>query len=448
MKRLIETNLIEWKNSKQRKPLIVRGARQVGKTHSIKEFGQRFFKSFVNLDLEKRRDLHGLFSGDLTAARLLSQLELALEHRIVPGETLLFLDEIQTCPRAIMALRYLYEERPGLHVVAAGSLLEFALSEISFPVGRVQFFEMQPMTFAEYLQALGKERAAIEVLSPPKALPAPLHALLLDDLRNYFLVGGMPASVRAFAETGSVRQALEVQADLCETFRQDFPKYAPRADADCLEAVWEGAARGLGGQVLYTRLAEGHAHTTNHRAFDLLRKARLLTKVLAANPSSLPLGASASTRRFKTLLVDIGMWRHLCGGGIEHELRRGDLLDVRRGAAAEQFVGQELRAAQGSDPYYWSRESRGSTAEVDFLSVAGGKVYGVEVKSGASGRLRSLHMLLASYPAMAGGRVLSTQPYAELPEQKLSFLPLYYAYSSARNNAGFGLASNVHGEVD
>jgi hypothetical protein len=432
MKRLIESDFINWKKSTLRKPLIVRGARQVGKTHSVVEFGQKAFKSFVALDLEKRRDLHALFSGDLTAAKLLSQLELALECRIVPGETLLFLDELQSCPRAIMALRYLFEECPRLHVIAAGSLLEFALSEIPFPVGRVQFLEMHPMTFAEYLQALGKERAAEEILSPPKALAEPLHTLLMEDLRNYFLVGGMPASVRAFTETGSVRQSLEVQAELSKGFRQDFLKYAPRADADCLEAVLEGAARSLGGQVLYTRLAEGHAHTTNHRAFDLLRRARLLTKVLAADPSGLPLGASASTHRFKALLLDIGLWRHLCGEGVEHELRRGDLLDVRRGAAAEQFVGQELRAAQGSDPYYWSREARGSNAEVDFLAVVGGRLYGIEVKSGAAGRLRSLHMLLASYPSMAGGRVFSSRPYGELPAQKLSFLPLYYAYSAAQ----------------
>lgn len=432
MKRLIESSLIKWKESTLRKPLIVRGARQVGKTHSVVEFGQKAFKSFVTLDLEKRRDLHALFSGDLTAAKLLSQLELALECRIVPGETLLFLDEIQSRPRAIMALRYLFEECPRLHVIAAGSLLEFALSEISFPVGRVQFLEMHPMTFVEYLQALGKERAAAEILSPPKALVEPLHALLMEDLRNYFLVGGMPASVRTFTETGSIRQSLEVQAELSKGFRQDFLKYAPRVDADCLEAVLEGAARSLGGQVLYTRLAEGHAHTTNHRAFDLLRRARLLTKVLSANPSALPIGASASTRRFKALLLDIGLWRHLCGEGVEHELRRGDLLDVRRGAAAEQFVGQELRAAQGSDPYYWSREARGSNAEVDFLAEVGGRLYGIEVKSGAAGRLRSLHMLLASCPSMAGGYVFSSRPYAELPAQKLSFLPLYYAYSAAR----------------
>lgn len=432
MKRFIESSLREWKDSPQRKPLIVRGARQVGKTHSVLEFGRSCFKTVVNLDLEKRRDLHCLFSGDLTASRLLSQLELALEHRIVAGETLLFLDEIQSCPRAIMALRYLYEECPQLHVVAAGSLLEFAVSEISFPVGRVQFLEMHPLTFAEFLEAIGKEQAAKEVLSPAKALPDALHTLLLEDLRTYFLVGGMPASVRAFAESRSIRQALEVQASLSEAYRQDFGKYAPRADPDCLEAVLEGAARGLGGQVLYTRLAESHAHTTNRRAFDLLARARLLTRVSAAEPSGLPLGASASTRRIKALLLDIGLWRHLCGSGVEHELRRGDLLDVRRGAAAEQFVGQELRAAQGADLYYWSREARGSSAEVDFLAVVEGRIFGVEVKSGAAGRLRSLHMLLAACPGVAGGWVFSSRPYAELPEQRLSFLPLYYAYSAAR----------------
>lgn len=432
MKRLIDGQLAEWRDSTQRKPLILRGARQVGKTYSVAEFGRRCFQNLVLFDLEKRRDLHDLFTGDLSATRLLSNLELALECRIRPGETLLFLDEIQSCPRALMALRYLYEERPELHVVAAGSLLEFALAEISFPVGRVQFMEMHPLTFAEYLRAVGKDATADEILSGPKALSAPLHRLLLEELRTYFQVGGMPAIVGAFVKTGSIREAVRLQAEIVQACRQDFAKYAPRADTACLEAVLEGAARDLGRQILYTRLAEGFAHTTNKRALELLLKARLLTKIRAARPTELPLGAGASSGRFKALLLDIGLWRHLCGGGFDHELRRADLLAVRGGAAAEQFVGQELRAALGTDLHYWSREARNSSAEVDFLAAAGGKVLGIEVKSGAAGRLRSLHLLLGCHPEVGRGLVFSSRPYAELPEQKLSFIPIYYAYSALR----------------
>ncbi len=404
----------------------------MGKTYSLAEFGRLCFQNLVLLDLEKRRDLHDLFAGGLSAARLLANLELALECRIRPGETLLFLDEIQSCPRAVMALRYLYEERPELHVVAAGSLLEFALAEVSFPVGRAQFLEMHPMIFAEYLRAVGKENAAQEILSGPRALPEALHRLLLEELRTYFQVGGMPAIVEAFVKTGSIREAVGLQAEIADACRQDFAKYAPRADPGCLGAILEGAARDLGRQIHYTRLAEGYAHTTNKRALELLLKSRLLTKVRAARPTEPPLGAGASSGRFKALLLDIGLWRHLCGGGVEHELRRADLLAVRGGAAAEQFVGQELRAAQGSELYYWSREARGSSAEVDFLAAARGRILGIEVKSGAAGRLRSLHWLLRCHPEVGAGLVFSSRSYAELPEQRLSFIPLYYAYSAIR----------------
>lgn len=432
MKRMIEEELLIWKDSLQRKPLIVRGARQVGKTYSIEKFGNEQFEVFAAIDLEKRRDLHRIFSANLGAREILTELEIALERRLSPGKSLLFFDEIQSCPRAIMALRYLYEDCPDLHVIAAGSLIEFALEEISFPVGRVQFLDMHPMTFAEYLWAVNKAQAAELVLSRPKRLSEALHGLLMGELRKYCFIGGMPGSVRAYVETNSLQEVFSVHAELCEAYRQDFPKYARRADPECLDAVLNGAARGLGRRVKYTRLAEEHAHTTNQRAFDLLRKARVLRKVSAADPSGLPLGASLSSRKFKAILVDIGLWQHLCGMRVDREYAKKDLLDVYRGGAAEQLVGQELTASQGSELYYWSREARGSGAEVDYLAVAEGRIFGVEVKSGSAGRLRSLHLLIGSYPGIAGGLVFSSRPYSELTGQKLTFLPLYFAYSATK----------------
>ena len=433
MKRLIEEKLLAWKDSARRKPLIVRGARQVGKTYSIEKLGRDHFDELVSVDLERNRDWHRIFSGNLAAQKILSELEIVVNKRITPGKTLLFLDEIQSCPRAIMALRYLYEESPDLHVVAAGSLLEFAMSDISFPVGRAQYLEMYPVNFAEYLWAVGKERAAEVVLAEPQEVAEPVHKLLLDELRNYFFVGGMPESVSVYANTRSIQESLAVHGELCDAFRQDFSKYAPAADTHCLNTVFSSIAQNVGQQIKYTRLAEGHAGSTIKRAFDLLCMARVIKKVAAANPSGLPLGATASARKFKAIMVDIGMWQHLCGMKVAVEYPRADLLNIYRGAMAEQFVGQEMMVSQDSDLHYWSREARGSSAEVDYLATVGGAIFPIEVKSAAAGRLRSLHMVLEAYPNCAGGMVFSSAPYAELPELKLTFLPLYFAYSATKS---------------
>ena len=208
MNRLVTDKLIAWKNQVRRKPLIIRGARQVGKTWSVVDFGRRHFEGAVHVvDLEKHPEWYRIFAGDLVARSMLSELEIFLNARIVPGKDLLFIDEIQSCPRALTALRYLYEESPELHVIAAGSLLEFAVRDISFPVGRVQFLEMHPMNFAEFLMATGKDRAADIMLSPPDRQPDSVHAMLLEEVRRYMFVGGMPECVATYAETGRMRDA-------------------------------------------------------------------------------------------------------------------------------------------------------------------------------------------------------------------------------------------------
>jgi predicted AAA+ superfamily ATPase len=435
MKRLIENKLLDWKNSQRRKPLIVRGARQVGKTYSVEKFGREAFNNLVTADLEKYRDLHGIFSGDLSPHRIMSELEIFLNKKIIPGKTLLFFDEIQNCPRAIMALRYFYEDCPELHVTAAGSLLEFAMSEISFPVGRIQYLEMYPLNFTEYLIAVGRDEAADVILSKPQNLSYSIHKLLLDELKKYCFIGGMPESVQAYVDSKSFQESFSVHRELCDSFRNDFSKYAPRADAYCLNAVFTGIARNVGQQIIYTHLAEGYTHPTIKKAFNTLCMARVGKKVLLANPSGLPLGVSASSRRFKALIIDIGLWQHLCGINIEAEYPKTDLLSIYRGAMAEQFVGQEMMITQNSDLYYWARQARGSTAEVDYLAVIDGNIIPIEVKSGAAGRLRSLHLLLKSYPNCPFGLVFSSAPYSELPEQKLKFLPLYYAYSATKHSS-------------
>ncbi len=427
MKRAIDEQLVNWKESPRRKPLIVRGARQVGKTWSIERFGEAEFDDVAKIDFEKRPDMRPLFDGDLSPTRLIEQLEVAVGRKIRPGRTLLFFDEIQACPRAIMALRYLYEEKPELHVVAAGSLLEFALGEISFPVGRVSYLHMYPMTFQEYLVATGNEPAADIVAREPTALAAPIHQVLLDALKRYFFVGGLPECVATAAGGGSLLDVFAVQDDVLNAYRDDFAKYAGRCDKTCLDAVMMHAARQVGRQIKYTRLGDGHSGQTNKKALDLLCMARVLHKIPSASPSGLPLGATANEKRFKITFLDVGLMQRLCGLPVDREMQHQDLLDIYRGQLAEQFVAQELLVTHQRELFYWSREARSSQAEVDFLVVQQGRIHPAEVKSGTGGQLRSLHLALRTYPTTGEGLVLYSGPYGHRPEQRLRFLPLYYA---------------------
>ncbi len=256
--------------------------------------------------------------------------------------------------------------------------------------------------------------------------------MVLEEVRRYMFIGGMPECVLAYSRSERMRDALEVQAELVNAFRHDFSKYAPHADKRCLNAVLSSVARSVGRQVKYTHLAEGYTNPTIKKAFDLLSLARVIRKVSSSSPPEVPLGASASARKFKAIMVDMGLMQHLSGMPVDVEYARIDLLAIHQGAMAEQFVGQELVAAGQEELYYWSREAKSSTAEVDFLITVSGRIHPVEVKSGAAGRLRSLHLLLESQPNCSPGYVFSSAPYAELPEQKLVFLPLYCAYAMGR----------------
>jgi predicted AAA+ superfamily ATPase len=327
-------------------------------------------------------------------------------------------------------MRYFYEEMPDLHVIAAGSLLEFAIKDIPVPVGRIQFLDVHPLSFAEYLLACGNDEAANMVLAQPKKVTPTVHEYLIEELRRYFFIGGMPESVLSYVETGSMQESFEVQAEICETYRLDFAKYSERADKHCLNAVFTTVAQSVSQQIKYSRLADGYTNPTLKKAFGLLCLAGVIRKVPSVNPSGLPLGARASAKIFKALMVDIGLMRYLSGMPVDVEYRKSDLLDIYRGAMSEQFVGQELLLSQREGLYYWSRRAKSSSAEVDYVGVINGKIYPLEVKSGSPGRLKSLHLFLKTYKKSPQGIVLSVRPYEELPEKKLTYIPLYLAFSA------------------
>ncbi len=432
MRRFIDDQLQQWKDSTRRKPLILRGARQVGKTWSLKAFGKKHFESVALVDLERNPSVRKLFDGDLNALRICADLEVLLRQKITPGKNLLVFDEIQACPRAITALRYFYEEIPELHVVAAGSLLEFALKDASFPVGRIQFLTLYPLCFAEYLEAIGNAPAAAAVSGNPADISPAVHELLRDELKRYFFIGGMPAAVNAYKEKGSLQDAFEVQGEIVESYRMDFAKYTPRVDRYCLDAVFTTLAQCVGQQIKYSRLGDGYGNQILKKAFEALCLAQVTRRVTSANPTGLPLGASASAKVFKALMLDLGLMRYLSGMPNEIEYARGDLLAIFRGAMAEQFVGQEMLVSQQGSLYYWDRQAKSSSAEVDYLAVINGMIHPVEVKSAAAGSLRSLHLFLASYPECGKALVFSDRPYSELPEQKITFLPLYSAFAASK----------------
>ena len=428
MKRLINNDLVVWRNNKRKKPLIIRGARQVGKTYTIENFGKKYFKNCIRVDFERNPQFRKIFDSDLDTARLCRDIEIIKRTKIQAGTTLLFFDEIQECPNAIQSLRYFYEEMPDLHIIAAGSLLEFALGSFSFPVGRVQLLNMFPMTFTEFLEGTGQSEAAA-VIQKPSELSDVIHQHLLKQLHTYFFVGGMPECVLTYNETTSIKEAQNIQQQIIDTYRIDFPKYTPRIDQHCLDTVFMALATKVGSQIKYANLTNSYSNPTIKKSVDLLQLARIVHKVYSVNPPQLPLGASVSNKIFKNLFLDIGLMQNLAGIPVDTEYLNEDLLGLYRGALAEQFVGQEMLAANNNELYYWNRLAKNSLAEIDFLTINMGNVIPIEVKSGKAGHLRSMHSFLNTYKKTPYGVVLSNRSYSELPEQKLKFLPIYFAGS-------------------
>lgn len=433
MNRQIIKQLLKWKDGYGRKPLLIRGARQVGKTHSVKEFGKTYFSGRVfSFNFERNPELHRIFEENLDSNRILSELELLVNKKIIPGDDLLFFDEIQDCPKAIMALRYFFEQNPKLHLIAAGSLIEFALKDISFPVGRIQTMVMYPMTFIEFLVATGNDLLAGKISDAHENLSDTVVEIINKELYNYFIIGGMPECVQTYIDTGSLIDVVQVQTDLITTFRQDFSKYAGHSDKRCLNSVLSSISGRIGKQIKYSHLSEDFSQPTIKKAFELLETARLFTRVQAASPAGIPLKTNTSPKKFKVVFLDIGLLSNLNGYYSTIPIHKQKLSTAFIGMMAEQFVGQELRAVMEKDLFYWNREVRGSSAETDYLIELDGEIFPIEVKSGTSGRLTSLHLLLKTYPGIKTAYVFTENKYGNLPDQKIQFLPLFESQSLAK----------------
>ncbi len=434
MERQINTKLVDWKKSEFRKPLLIRGARQVGKTYSVSRFGENHFETFIKLDFERDRTIHKIFHGNMSAGRLLSELEIHANSVITPGKTLLFFDEIQECERALLSLRYFYEEIPGLHIIAAGSMLEFTLGGISFPVGRLSFEWMRPMTFHEFLIASDRKMLADKLpsISSFKPVSQTVHLKILEQLKLYFLVGGMPEAVNRYCRTRSLARSFVVHEEIFQSYLQSLAKYNQRADVDSLDHLLRSLPAHVGSQIKYTRLDPERRIEKTKKSLQLLERALLFHIIRSSDAQGLPLNAGVSSKIMKPLFLDIGLMQYHCGINPSDILNEKDLSRIYKGALAEQFVGQEMLAAGGSENFrmfYWSRAKKSSSAEVDYLYVKNGMIFPIEVKSGPSGRLKSLHIFLDEHPNAGKGYVMSPKFSEKQTDAKLLFMPVYTKFS-------------------
>lgn len=402
-KRIIDKYLSEWAARPAHKPILLRGARQVGKSTAVRHLGEQF-KYYVEINLEKQPDYKMLFSRDLQVNRIVSQMAALCGIPIIPKETLLFLDEIQDCKEAIMALRFFKEDLPDLHVIAAGSLLEFVLDDIpTFGVGRIHSMYMFPMTFDEFLMANG-ESVLLEARNQATStspLPEPLHYKLVQLLRTFILVGGMPESVVKWVETNDYLQCQEVQDDILTGYEADFPKYKKKIDPQLLSATMKSAAIQATHKFVYARVPGEYKTSEVKKALEMLTKAGILIPVTHSDANGLPLGEERDDSIRKLLLLDTGLMLRLLNmslgdiTAVTTQILTSSASDmVNKGPMAEMLAGLELLHYLSPnlhhELFYWVRQAKNSTAEVDYVLPHDMQVLPFEVKAGVQGGMKSL----------------------------------------------------------
>lgn len=430
MQRTLESTLKVWKISVARSPLLIRGARQVGKTFLVKKFGRENFSSVVNINFDLEPQYKQCFET-LQPTEINNLITTISRQPIVPGETLLFLDEVQECPNAIMALRYYKELMPDLHVIAAGSLLEFVLNDEAFrmPVGRVHSLYLKPLSFKEFLMALEYHDLLqqLATASVTTVFNPAIVELLENLLQLYFIVGGMPEAVNAYIQNKDFSQTKIIQLSLLNTFRNDFGKYASLAKHKYLQRIFEKAPGLVAQHFKYSQIDPEMQSRDLKAAIEALQFAGLIYQVFASQATALPLNALINYKKYKLLFLDIGLVKASSNLDADVMLRK-DLMLVNKGDLAEQFVGQELLAYaepySAGQLYYWEREAKGSSAEVDYVINVGEVILPLEVKAGKTGTLKSMNYFIKNISSVKSlGIKVSMQPLS-LSDNILS-IPLY-----------------------
>ena len=428
--------MIKWKGEKGRKPLILSGARQVGKSYVIEHNFAPHFEQLLVINFEKQPEFNSCFKSGYNPAGILKRIEALAGQRLKIGNTLLFFDEVQFCPEAIISLRYFYEEMPDLHIIAAGSLLEFTIEKISVPVGRVTFRHLSPMSFEEFLNNSENQFLLDEIRdhSINKPFPEALHNRAIFLLKEYMAIGGMPQVVASYIEHQDYLRCQELLADLLESYIKDFPKYSSKqSDLKYIDTVFSRIPHLVGNQFKFVQISRDIQAKYLRNGLDLLNKADLIK--LIYKTSGIPLGANYNPQRFKLLFLDIGLMQRACDFNISRWITDSYNL-INAGPVSEQFVGQEICANSNfkrEKLYYWERDKRGSCAEVDYMIEHSQAVRPVEVKAGSSGKLKSMHLLIGSSPDISEGIKVSLDNFVK--QGYIQSIPLYAFGSWLKNNA-------------
>ncbi|MCL2066340.1 MAG: AAA family ATPase [Treponema sp.] len=427
MKRNIDDVFLTWKNEKNRKVLLLRGARQVGKSSSVRNLAKHF-DHFLEVNFEKDIKIHTLFNGDLNVKNICENLSVLLKVPIIPGKTLVFFDEIQSCPNAISSLRFFYEDYPELHLVAAGSLLELALETLpSFGVGRIRSVFIYPLSYMEYLYACGESALwdKVREASPEKPLFEPFHLKCLEFLRKFLITGGMPAVVADYAENRQLYDSQIILDDLVNTFKTDFSKYKKRVPDLRISNAFDAVVSQSGTRFNYSKV-EPLNNKQVKESIELLQKAGLVIPVIHSASNALPLGGEINSKKQKFILLDTGIFQRLQGLELSDILLGDNISFVNKGAIAEQFAGLELLKSSScysrASLYFWSREKPQSNAEIDYIVQRSSNIIPIEVKSGSSGKMQSMYTFLTEKKLEYGIRT-SLENFSVY--DKIKVYPLY-----------------------
>lgn len=392
MYRIAIEKLYKWKNSKRRKPLIIEGARQVGKTWLMKEFGKQAYADTVYINFDSNSRMADLFSADLDTDRLIMGLELYAGRKINPDNTLLIFDEVQEVPRALASLKYFYENAPQYHIVCAGSLLGIALHQgTSFPVGKVDFLKLYPLSFSEFLMATGNERFAELLKKQDYEMITSFKQTYIDALKHYYFVGGMPEAVQSFAESKDFNEVRAIQKRILAAYEQDFSKHAPNEIVPKIRMLWNSIPSQLAREnkkFIYGLVREGGRAREYETAIMWLSDCGLVHKVSRVNAAGIPLKAYEDLKAFKLFIVDVGLLGCMTGLRQRTLLDGDDLFVEFKGALTEQYVCQQLKTVEDLGVYYYTND-RGS-CEIDFVVDTGEQIVPIEVKAETNLRAKSL----------------------------------------------------------
>ena len=430
MRRILWEDLQIWKSRTDRKPLVLRGVRQCGKTWLLKEFGSKCYTSFAYFNFESNPQLHDIFETDLNPDRIIQELEIHQNKKINIADTLLIFDEIQFCNKALTSLKYFYENKPEASIIAAGSLLGIALSKpLSFPVGKVDFLDLYPLSFSEFLLACGEDLIMKTLCEIPlgKAIPSSVHPRLTEMLYTYYYVGGMPEAVKSWINYHDPNEVLRIQRSILSSYELDFAKHAPSREFEKLSSIWHAIPAQLAQEnqkFIFSRVKTGYRSRDLENSLQWLISAGLVYKVPKIEKPSLPLSAYADDSYFKLYLCDIGLMRAMADIPLLSIKQKDPIFSEFRGALTENFVLTEL-VAKKITPFFWRSKQ---TAEIDFICLIGNKILPIEVKSEDNVRSRSLSVYTEKYKPDITVRLSMKNAGAEPP---LYSIPLYLSFKLA-----------------